>query len=257
MKRILVLTLLTVLFSAGAVTEEKEPTAIEILIKAEQMNRAKTRASDLKMTLIDKDGKESERKIKIWTRGNADRLLKFLFPADVKGVGFLVLNADSEDELMYIYLPALKKIRRIAGATKRSSFMGTDFTYNDIGSSTYSDEYDPERLDDEDDQYVLELQRKKESDADYEKIIMWVSKEVFVPVRLELYETKIKKNKEYLLLRKVLRAKKIQRVGKYWIPFEFSMEDIKKKHQTVLQLSDVIFDEKIPDEYFTKRYLQR
>lgn len=257
MKKIIVLCLaLFLIIAGGAATlakEEKELTGKDILDRVEAMNDAKDQASNMKMILIDEKGKENIREVKLWTKGDYKRLIKFLSPADVKGVGFLVLDADLESEKMYLYLPAFKKIRRIAGSAKGGSFMGSDFSYSDIGSSNYTQDYKANRLSDEDNQYVLELKRREGSDKDYAKLVMRVNPEVFVPTRIEFYELK----KEKLDLRKIMTIENIKKVGKYSIPEKIIMEDVKKKHKTIMELSGIELDTGLSDELFTERYLQR
>ena len=120
--------------SAKAAEEIKAEklTAKEILDKTDTQNDAKDQFSIMKMTLFDKSDKKKTRKrillTKAWNKRDKKRLIKFLSPADVKGFGFLVLEPDSPSEKMYLYLPAFKKIRRIAGSAKSRSFMGSDFS---------------------------------------------------------------------------------------------------------------------------------
>lgn len=265
MKKKIFVILLTLFFAAvsGTVSlaakEElaKKLTAKEIIDKVESQNDAKDQTSNMKMILIDKKGKENIRKIKLWTKGDYKRLIKFLSPADVKGVGFLVLDADLDSEMMYLYLPAFKKIRRIAGSAKGGSFMGSDFSFSDIGSSNYSQDYDITSLPDEDGKFVLELKKKEDSDKDYAKLVMWVSPEVFVPVKVEFYKIKKVKKKEVFELRKVMVMDKIKKLGKYWLPEKIVMEDLKKNHKTIMELDEIEVDTGLSDKLFTKRYLQR
>lgn len=262
MKKLIMLYLALFLIIAGSAAtpaneKEKGLTGEDILAKVEAVNDAQDQTSNMKMILIDKGEKENIREVKVWTKGERKRLIKFLSPADVKGVGFLVLDADLESEKMYLYLPAFNKTRRIAGSAKSESFMGSDFSYSDISSANYSQDYQAKRMSDEDDQYVLELKRKEGSNKDYAKLVMRVSPEVFVPTKIEFYELKKVKGKEQLNLRKVMNAEKIIRIGKYWIPQQITMEDIKKSHRTIMELSNIQFDIGLSDDLFTERYLQR
>ena len=265
MKKLICLTLFlafmvgTIIFAEETIkkTQAKELTAREILEKTDAQNDTRDQFSQIKMTLIDKSSKESSRKVTLWTKGDRKRLIKFLAPADVKGVGFLVLDADTPEEKMYLYLPAYKKIRRIAGSAKRGSFMGTDFSYDDIGSSNYSQDYDPERLPDEEHQFVLELKKKKDSEVGYDKLIAWISPEVFVPTKVEFYKIKRVEEKESFELAKIMTVEKIENIKKYWMPTELIMENIDKEHKTILELDQIEVDRGLSDELFTLRYLQR
>jgi outer membrane lipoprotein-sorting protein len=251
------LAVLTFLLGPALAKEAKELSGREILDKANELNEADSRSAGMTMLLVDKDGETSSRQISFWSKGDDKRLIKFLSPADVKGVGFLVLNADSDDEKMYLYLPAFKKVRRIAGSAKSGSFMGSDFSYDEISVTGYDQDFEAKRLDDEDGRYKLELTKKDKSDAEYDRLIMWVSKEVFVPTRIEMYKEKKRSGKTYLELRKIMSSGQIKQVGKYWMPHAITMEDVKKNHKTVLELSRVKVDDDVPENYFTTRYLQR
>ncbi|MCK4330296.1 outer membrane lipoprotein-sorting protein [candidate division WOR-3 bacterium] len=219
----------------------------EILKKAENaINAPKDRTATMKLTLIDKDGDSKVRDIKIWQLGKEKRLIKFLSPADVKGVGFLVLS----DNEMYLYMPAFKKIRRIASHVKNESFMGTDFSYNDIGKCQYTKDFTAEIKEETEKEYVLELIPLPKSDVDYTKLIMWVSKSNHIPSKVEYY------NKKGTLL-KVMKNENIEKVDGYWTPKKIIMEIIKTRHKTVMELIMVVHDTGLEDDIFTKRMLKR
>ena len=251
--------LVSLVLSGLAIAEEKvtELTGEEILDRVETMNDAKDQKSTMKMILIDSRGKKNIREAVMWIKGDYKRLIKFLSPADIKGTGFLVLNADLPDEKLYLYLPAFKKIRRIATHAKGGSFMGSDFTYDDISSTGYAKDYTVKRLKDKKGQYVLELTKKPESDKDYDRLIMTVSKECFVPTRVEYYKEKKVKEKIEYRLRKVMTMSDIKKIKKYWVPQEIEMEDIQKKHKTRMELYDIVLDSGLSDDLFTERNLQR
>ena len=168
-------------------------------------------------------------------------MIKFLSPADVKGLAFL----DLPDDIMYLYLPAFKKTRRIASHVKNTNFAGTDFTYDDMASVNFADDYVPESLgsrkekgmtvitgekgkewiEKEFDNYVLELTPKKGVKKDYSKLIMTVRKDNFYPVEIEFYAKDGK-------LRKVARSRKLEKEEGYWVAKEVEMSDLKKEHKT-------------------------
>lgn len=276
MKKKIIVVFLALIFTvivgtasfAARATEEakaKELTGEEIIKKAETINDPKDQKSKVRMILIDRRGKLSTREIIIWMKGDRKRLIKFLSPADVKGAGFLVIDADLPSEKMYLYLSALKKIRRIAAHAKGGKFMGSDFTFNDISSTGYSENYTVKKLEDEGDSYVLELLKKPESERDYDMLKMWVLKDKFVPKRVEYYEIVKKKKKKVKDLRKVMTRGKIERFTKeykkfikvYWIPLTIEMKDLKAKHSTRMEFYDVEIDTGLSDKLFTKRYLQK
>lgn len=237
--------------------EEKELTAQEILDQAEALNDPQDQFSNMTMILIDQDQNKKTRELKVWSKGDNKRLIKFLSPADVKGVGFLVLDPDTENERMYLYLPAFKKIRRIAGSAKSGSFMGSDFSYDDIGSTRYSQDYTSRRLKDEGNQYVLELKKKEKSETDYDKLILWISRKTLVVRKVEFYQIKRVKQKKKFELIKVMRVKDLEKIKEYWIPLQIVMENAKKKHTTILKMDEIKVDSGLSNNLFTQRYLQR
>ncbi|KKK47176.1 hypothetical protein LCGC14_3157830, partial [marine sediment metagenome] len=107
----------------------------EILKRTEEaINAPRDRTVKEKMTLIKADGTRKKRTILFYQKGSDKRLILFLLPADVKGVGFLSLSEDR----MYLYMPAFRKIRRIASHIKNENFMGTDFSYEDMAETEYT-----------------------------------------------------------------------------------------------------------------------
>lgn len=218
-----------------------------ILKKAEDaMNASKDRTATMKLTLIDKDGDSKVREIKMWQLGKEKRLIKFLSPADVKGVGFLVLS----DNEMYLYMPAFKKIRRIASHVKNESFMGTDFSYNDIGKCQYTNDFTAEIKEETEEEYVLELTPRPKSDVDYAKLIMCVDKAHYIPSKVEYYNKKGTREK-------IMKNENIEKIDGYWTPREVTMKHLKTEHKTVMELVNVVHDTGLEESMFSKRMLKR
>ncbi|MCK4339351.1 MAG: outer membrane lipoprotein-sorting protein [Candidatus Cloacimonetes bacterium] len=250
MKKMSITITMLLIWVCGSIYAQT-PAAEDILKNADAVvNAPKDQEITLEMILIDKKGKEKKRVAKMWQKGSEKRMIKFLLPADVKGLGFL----DLPDDIMYLYLPAFKKIRRIASHVKNTSFAGTDFTYDDMASINYTDEYDPKLIGTKKekglDHYLLELIPKKGIKKDYSKLVMWVRKDNFYPVKIEHYDKAGK-------LWKVMDRKWIKKEGKYWIAKEAKMTDLKKEHRTKMLIIEVKFDQDLKDEFFSQRYLKR
>lgn len=98
-----------------------------------------TRYAQMELTLVKKNGSKRERKVESWSMdisNDTKMVMFFTYPGDVKGTGYLTWDYDQigKDDDKWLYLPAMKKTRRINGAsTKTDYFMGTDFTYDDMG----------------------------------------------------------------------------------------------------------------------------
>lgn len=221
----------------------------EILKKSDAvMNAAQDMTCNMDMKLIDKEGNEKVREARIMQKGTDKRIFKFLTPADVKGVGILTLP----DDTIYLYMPAFNKIRRIASHVKNDTFMGTDFTYDDMNTINYSKEYDVKDVLDEKDNWVLVLVPKKEKaeEKDYSQLKMWIRKSDYFQLKIEYYDKSGN-------LRKVMNKNKIEIVGKYITSKEMEMRNLKKEHRTVMIMKDIKFDNGFTDKQFTERELKK
>jgi len=245
LQSVLILSMIVSLTQVWA--QEKQLTASQILEKVDNVvNAPEDQDLKMKLILINKEGKEEMRELIMLQKGSEKRIAKFISPASQKGIAFLSLP----DDIMYLYLPAFKKTRRIASHIKNTKFAGTDFTYDDMEAKRYSEKYISELLKRDESHYILQLKPKEGVKTDYSKLIMWVRADNFYPTKIEYYD---RGNNLY----KVMTREKIEKVGKYWISKESEMEDLKAKHKTKMILIDVKFDSELSDEIFTERYLSR
>lgn len=201
------------------------------------------------LTIVSPGGAEKTRKMKAWTKNMAGeqdwRIMKFLSPPDVENIGFLSLSEDQ----MYLYLPEFRRIRRIASHNKKESFMGSDFTYEDMGTSGFSAHYTAELLSEDSDAWILDLSRKPGSDRPYPKIKMWVNKISETPVRLEMSDD------SGTVVRETEQESK--KSGEYWILSKITIKDLKKNTHSTLEMEDIRLDQDLSDDLFTQRFLQR
>ncbi len=218
--------------------------AMTILQRVDSVTNApRNKKVEFKMELISKNEKSIRKGISYETNDER-RYLKFTAPASIRGIGFLSLPGD----LMYIYLPSFRKVRRIATSVRNTNFAGTDFTYDELSTFRYSKKYTPELLKTTDSTWVLKLKPKKQKDYAY--LIMYVDKNTYIPLRIEFYDRGGG-------LWKVLEQGSIKKIKNYSIPTVLSMEDLKKKHKTVMYIEKIEVDINLPDNVFTKRYLRR
>lgn len=241
--------LLIAIIALGSIAraEVVPPTPQEILKGVDAvLNAPKDQTQDMELLLIDKSGSERTRTLKMWQKGDDMRMVKFLSPADVRNIGFLSLA----DDVMYLYLPAFKKVRRIAAHVKNQKFAGTDFTYDDMGTTEYAEDYDARLVEEHPENYVLELVPKEGTEKDYGRLKMWVDTGTFYPTRTEYYDRAGN-------LWKVMERRKVGQIEGYWISSETEMHDLKIEHWTIMRLSEITFDTGLADAMFTERYLQR
>lgn len=228
--------------------DEPEFTALQVLMKADAVvNAPADQEVTLEMILIDDAGNETRRGARMWQKGSDRRLIKFTSPAEQKGIGFL----DLPDGVMYLYMPAFKKVRRIASHITNTSFAGTDFTYDDMAAINYADGYSPTLIEsDPAGPYVLELVPREDVTSDYSKLVMSVRRDNFYPVRIEHYSQDGE-------LWKVMERTGIENTDGYWVAREAEMSDLQKAHKTRMVLGEIKFDQGLSDDFFTQRYLKR
>ncbi len=214
----------------------------EILKKVDEMMYS---SNNLKanntIILIDKNGKEERRDAIVRQMGNDKRLFRFTSPASQAGIAVLSLPND----VMYVYLPAFGKERRIATSAKNQNFAGTDFSYFDMESVLFTEKYDAKLLQTKDASYELEMIPKVRSD--YSKVIAQINKTHFYPEIMEYYDRAGNKIK--------VARYRFSKIGKYWNSDEIEMTDLKKNHKTKMLMTDVEHDSNLTDDDFTVRKL--
>ena len=225
----------------------QEITGLQVIENVYNRPDGDDMTSDLTMTLINSSGKERVREIKQFSRDFGDMeksIMFFISPADVKNTSFMNWSYDEEgkDDDQWIYLPALKKTKRISSDSKSDYFMGSDFTYDDLGDRKPSEDTHTilrEETIDGENCYVVESVPKDE-DYMYSKTITWIIKDKWVGVKKEFYD-----EDEELL--KTLTIKKVDDIKGFLVVTHSVMENIQKNHKTIIKLSNVKIDTGIPN----------
>jgi outer membrane lipoprotein-sorting protein len=251
------------LLAPGAVLAADEPEARAIMQEVEDREDGVTRTADMRMVLTDKHGKERSRQIRSLRKDFGEdtyRLLVFDEPADVQGTGFLTYDYDDHgrDDDQWLYLPALRKTKRIANQDKSGSFMGSDLNYSDMTSRDLED-YDfslqKETRLGEYMLWVIEALPRSEEVVDetgYEKALLLVRQDNYVVVR-GVYWTDDGK-------RKYRDTPGLELIDGIWTPTEVTMSTRQGKkilHKTTMTLSNVRYNETLDDSLFTQRNLER
>lgn len=222
-------------------------TPNEILSKIDSVQNAFTDMSATQqMQLIDENGRMKERVVEVQQKGTELRMVRFLEPADVKGVGFLRLASDR----LYLYLPAFRRVRRIASSATNENFMGTDFTYEDMSQSVYADDYTAEELSTQNGQFQLTLSPKPDADVSYQKLRLFADASTYVLRKVEYYTRAEEKSKE-------LTYDEVEQIQGYWTAKTMRMNSLEENHETNLELSDIRFDQGLSDDQFSERSLKR
>jgi outer membrane lipoprotein-sorting protein len=240
-KRNLILALVTAVISLNTAFAQD---AVSILKKMDDvMFSSRDMTGKMKVVMIDKNGKQETREATIQQKGTDKRMFRFTSPASQAGIAILSLP----DDIMYLYLPAFGKERRIASSAKNQNFAGTDFSYDDMESKSYSEKYAPKLLKAESAVFTIEMTPKGQSD--YSRIITNINKTNFYPESMEYYD---KGNN------KIKTAKyTFKKVGNYWNSSEVEMTNLKTNRKTKMQMSDVRYDAGLTDNDFTVRKLKQ
>ncbi len=256
---IIIASFAVIAIPAAAYSED----AYQIVMKSYNLDQGKDSKTDMKMELESKGKKDREREITTWRleRGDEDKsLMYFRTPESVRGTGFLVWEHKNKDDDQWLYLPAFKKVRRISASEKDKSFMGTDFTYNDV-TQPHPDEFTHKLLGSEtaegSDCWKIESIHKtftgdpayKDWDKyQYSKTISWTRKDNYVTVKAVMYD---KKGQEC----KLFRAGDVRKVDGIWTAHVLEMENIKEKHKTILTITGIKYNTGVNDGFFTEREL--
>jgi hypothetical protein len=212
-------------------------------------------ATTVRMGLLDASGKRTERVMENLRRrknGQLQSVVRFRSPQEVAGTAFLMLEREKGESEQHIYLPGLKRTRRIVGREREGSFMGSDFSYADMErrdtrASTHK------RLPDEDlngvKAFVLESTPKKEAGSLYSKIETWVRQDNYLPLRIRFYDKSGK-------LLKTFYTKRIRQLDGRPVIMESQMVNKQSGHTTELIVDDLRAKKDLPDSDFTPTALE-
>jgi hypothetical protein len=252
------------LVPARAGADAVEPTGREIMEMVDARDDGDRAVQDMKMILIDKNGSQRNRTIRAYRMDKGEdtwSIMFFLDPADVKDTGFLTYDYDEyeKDDDQWLYLPALKKTKRIASGDKSGSFMGSDFSYSDM-TERKLDAYDYKLLQESevDGQpvWVVEAIPNNEKEIDetgYTKQIVFVREDNYVVVRAKSWLKKGGRNKYF-------DVKKLELIDGIWTPTEMHMTTKKGRqtlHKTVILSDNIHYNQDMSDDQFTVRQLEK
>ena len=228
-------------------------TGLEIAQQIDEKEKPADMKADLTMILTNKKGKTRSSTIRSISKDDSKKqIIWFLAPADDKGVSFLKIEHDGEDDEMRLWLPAFNKIRRISSKQKADSFMGSDMSYEDM-TSRELDEYTytlkgNETIDDIE-YYLLESVPDSELDSEYSKHLSWVTKDNFLVLKEESYD-----NADRLLKTKTIKFTKLKG---YDVPIEMYVKNVQKNHSTRLTFDNLELDNGVKDGLFQEKNLKR
>ncbi len=219
-----------------------------IIKKLEKNLRGDYMYSTMSMIVTSKRGKRTV-KIESWSEGNDKSFIKILYPKKDKGITFLKI-----DNQMWQYIPKIERTIKIPPSMMLQSWMGSDFTNDDmVKESSLEEDYDAKLLSKKGNAATLELIPKEDAAVVWGKIIIDVDLKNAVPVKEIFYDDMMQKVR-------VMTFSKIERHGTHMVPMIMELKPLdssKKKNSTKIIFDKVNFDAKIDPSYFTKQALKR
>ena len=254
--------ILTMLFLSAVTPAQaqatEEPTADEIVQRSLQ---AYYYAGDdgrarISMRLINAQGKERLRVMtmlrkNLGTDGEQRYYIYFHKPSDVKGTTFMVWKYPAQRDDRWIFIPAIKMVRRIAADDKRSSFVGSDFTYEDISGRRLGDEtHKLLRTEDWKGRPAYVIESKPKETIDYVRRVSWIDQDRNLPLKEEYYDA------QGALLRS-FSANEVKQVDGIWTATQRTMRDNQSGHRTEVIFEEIEYNVGVGDDLFSERYLRR
>jgi hypothetical protein len=211
--------------------------------------------SKVRMVLVEPNGAKRERAMDVLgrrTKGLFQTVVHFSMPQDIAGTAFLMIDRGAEQSEQYIYLPGLKRTRRIVGREREGSFMGSDFTYADMqrvdAKYTKHKRLPDEKLG-EDAVYVIESTLSADAPVSYGKVMTWIRKTDYVALRTRFYDRAGK-------LAKTLYSRRVREVDGKPVVVEARMQNQQNNHVTELYVDAIERRDDLSDSNFTPAALE-
>lgn len=241
------------------ISEEKSiAKGLEISVEADKRDTGFSDfTANMVMELRNKQGDTSTRTIRLKTlevTGDGDKSMSiFDKPADVKGTAFLTFSHAIKQDEQWLYLPALKRVKRISSKNKSGPFMGSEFAYEDLASQEI-EKYTYKFIRDEElngaDCFVVERFPAYEHSG-YTRQLAWINKEKYVAEKIEFYDRK------NTLLKTLINSGYQQYLEQYWRASEMFMENHQTGKSTVLTWENYKFKTGLSDKDFNRNSLKR
>jgi outer membrane lipoprotein-sorting protein len=209
----------------------------------------------IKMTLITRDGQQRLRDLtmlrKNFSAGEQRYFLYFHRPADVSGTTFMVYKYPNREDDRWLFIPALNLVQRVAARDSRSSFVGSDFSYEDIsGRDVEADTHTVLRAEALESRQTVVVESVPAREADYAKKVSWIDRVTFLPLKEEYYDVQG-------ALYKVFTADEIRDVQGLSTIAKRTMTNVKTGHKTEVVFESVAYNVGLGDDIFTERTLRR
>jgi len=266
LKPIYIFIMITFMLAGFSNCFADNPKARKIMEQVNDRDDGDNQTADMTMILIDKNKNKRIRQLKVFSKYKEEdklSLMFFLYPSDIKDTGFLTHDFDdsSRDDNQWLYMPALKKTKRIASSDKSGSFMGSDLNYSDMTTKEL-DDFDFEFYEKGKEKKIngvntwviwcLPISEKIAKETGYDKALMFVRQDNFIVTRTLAWEQGSK-------YKKFFAVKTLEKINDIWVATRLSVTRKKGKnfaHKTILTLDNVLFNQNLDDSLFTTRKME-
>mgnify|MGYP000285985793 FL=1 len=250
-------SILTIFMLISGMTFAQDLSGLDVIQKVYDRPTGNDMTGNLIMTIENSRGNQRVREIKQFVKSvknGEKKIMFFLSPADVKNTSFMTWSYDdaSKSDDQWIYLPALKKVKRISSDSKGDYFMGSDFTYDDLGDRHPMDDTHTilrEEVLNGKETIVIESVPKDEEYM-YARTVTWVIKDSWIGLKKEFYD-------EDDDLLKILTVEQEKSFGDVIILTKVKMHNMQKNQFTIMEFSDVQIDKGIQNNKFSERMMKR
>jgi len=255
MKRFALFAIFTIFLILNSLLSAQELTGPQIISRVDDLLNPESSRALSKMTIQTTSGNQRTFVYESWSKNRGEKnLIRYKEPSRVKDQATLMLNHADD---IWMYFPRTRRVRKLATHAKKQKMEGSDFSYEDMGSGdSFIKDYTSKRLDDQTldkmDCYQVEMKANIEADVSYSRLLMFIIKENFVPVRIEYYDDK---NPERLL--KTLVQSDIREIQGIPTAMKMTMINEIDKSETDMELLEIQYNLDIKDDLFTERGLKK
>lgn len=260
-KTTLVAIITTALFSPFSMAENAEDKGLSIAKEADKRDNGwGDQSSDMRMVLYNRHGETSEREVRTMTleiHGDGDKSLSiFDTPKDVQGTAFLTFTHTQGADEQWLYLPALKRVKRISSRNKSGPFMGSEFAFEDMASQEV-DKYTYKYLRDEacpdNTQLQCFVSERYPTDefSGYTRQVAWIDQNEYRPIKIDFYDRKD------TLLKTLVFSDYKQYLNQYWRAHNLEMVNHQTGKKSVVTFSNIQFKTGLKESDFDKNKLKR
>jgi hypothetical protein len=244
----------TAFFFSAPLLECAEPDGRQIAQIVYDRDDGRDSYAKIKMLLIDKKGRKRLRTLITAVKDYGEvskRFTRFYTPKEIEGTAFLTWEISQGDDEQFLYLPALKRVRRVVSTQKKNRFVNTDYTYEDLERRKVerdvhrvlrTETYDSRSC------WVVESIPQKNDNTQYSKRVSWVDQELYIPLKIDYYDKRKR-------LAKRLLNENIKKIDGIWTAMDTEMRDLIKKRRTLMRIGEIHYNRGIPDKVFTKAYM--